>query len=69
MDEEKLKAKWSGFSHQELVRPNMDDWVSECWHQGKAVENGIPMLEQEDFSDIPEAVLEGPAYWLRGRNA
>jgi hypothetical protein len=69
MDEESLKAKWSGFSHQELVRQNMHEWVSECWHQGKAVENGIPMLEQEGFGDIPEAVLQGPDYWLRGRNA
>jgi hypothetical protein len=69
MTEERLKAKWSGFSHQELVRPNMGDWVSECWHEGKAVENGIPMLEQEGFGDIPEAILQGPDYWLRGRVA
>lgn len=69
MDEERLKAKWSGFSHQELIRPNMGDWVSECWREGKAVENGIPMLQQEGFGDIPEAVLEGPSYWLRGRVA
>lgn len=69
MDEERLKAKWAGFSHQELVRNNMDDWVSECWREGKAVENGIPMLEQSDFGDIPQAVLEGPAFWLRGRDA
>jgi len=69
MDEERLKAKWSGFSHQELVRPNMSEWVSECWHQGKAVENGSLLLEQENFGDIPEAILQGPSYWLRGRNA
>lgn len=69
MDEERLKAKWAGFSHQELVRNNMGDWVSECWHEGKAVENGVPMLEQEGFGDIPVAVLEGPSYWLRGRGA
>ena len=69
MDEDRLKAKWAGFSHQELVRNNMGDWVSECWREGKAVENGVPMLEQDGFGDIPEAVLEGPSYWLRGRSA
>ena len=65
---EDLQAKWRNFSHQELVRPNMDEWVESCWLEGKAVENGIPMTQLADVGDIPGAVLDGPAFWFRGRD-
>jgi hypothetical protein len=63
---EELRTKWRNFSHQELVRENMDDWVEHCWLTGKAVEDGLPMTEL-DVVNVPEAVLGGPAYWFRGR--
>ena len=64
---EDLQTKWRNFSHQELVRENMDDWVAHCWVHGKAVENGVPMIESIDYSDLPAAILEGPDYWFRVR--
>ena len=62
-----LQKKWRNFSHQELVRENMDGWVSDCWVNGWAVEDGVPMNEVDDLSDIPAAVLDGPEFWFRGR--
>jgi hypothetical protein len=50
------------------VRPNMDQWVESCWLEGKAVENGIPMTQLADVGDVPAAVLDGPAFWFRGRD-
>lgn len=63
---EELQAKWRNFSHQEFVRPNMDEWVGHCWVNGLAVENGNPMTEM-DLSGVPAAVLDGPEFWFRGR--
>jgi hypothetical protein len=63
---EDLQAKWRNFSHQELVRENMNDWVVDCWVNGKAVENGTPMTER-DLLGVPVAILDGPEFWFRGR--
>ena len=63
---EDLQAKWRNFSHQELVRENMNDWVADCWVNGKAVENGTPMTER-DLLGVPVAILDGPEFWFRGR--
>lgn len=65
---EDLQTKWRNFSHQELVRENMNDWVEKCWLEGLAVENGNPMTQLADVPDIPAAVLDGPAFWFRGRD-
>jgi hypothetical protein len=65
---EDLQTKWRNFSHQELVRENMDQWVEKCWLEGLAVENGNPMTQLADLPDLPAAVLDGPAFWFRGRN-
>jgi hypothetical protein len=65
---EDLQTKWRNFSHQELVRENMDAWVEKCWLEGLAVENGNPMTQLADLPDLPAAVLDGPAFWFRGRN-
>lgn len=64
---DELVAKWRNFSHQELVRPNMSDWVTECWVNGLAVENGNPMTELDNLDSVPEAILAGPEHWFRGR--
>lgn len=64
---EDLQTKWRNFSHQELVRENMDEWVEHCWFEGKAVEDGAPLIEQ-DVSGLPAAILDGPQFWFRGRN-
>jgi hypothetical protein len=63
-----LQTKWRNFSHQELVRENMDAWVEHCWLEGKAVENGIPMTQLASVGDVPAAILDGPAFWFRGRD-
>jgi hypothetical protein len=65
---EDLQTKWRNFSHQELVRENMDDWVEKCWVEGLAVENGNSMTQLAELPDLPAAVLDGPAFWFRGRN-
>jgi hypothetical protein len=65
---DELIAKWLNFSHQELVRPDMTGWVTKCWVEGLAVENGNPMSELESLESVPEAILAGPEYWFRGRN-
>jgi hypothetical protein len=69
LSEADLLAKWVGFSHQELMRPDMGLWVSECWRNGWAVENGAELEERTGFEGVPERVLRGPAFWLRGRDA
>ena len=63
---EDLQAKWRNFSHQELVRENMDDWVATCWVNGRAVEDGV-LLSEQDMSGVPVTVLDGPEFWFRGR--
>lgn len=65
---EDLQTKWRNFSHQELVRENMDQWVEKCWVEGRAVENGNPMTQLADLPDLPAALLDGPAFWFRGRD-
>ncbi len=64
---EGLQAKWRNFSHQELVRENMDDWVEKCWREGRAVEDGVLLTEFDDLSGVPAAVLDGPEFWFRTR--
>lgn len=68
MSLEGLIEKWRNISHTELVRPNMDQWVTECWVNGLAVENGQPMTEVDSLESLPEAILAGPEHWFRGRN-
>jgi len=63
---EGLREKWAGFSHTELVRANMDDWVQHCWTNGLAVENGTPMFEVDD-PEVPGRMWDGPEYWARRR--
>jgi hypothetical protein len=64
---DELVAKWRNFSHQELVRPDMTGWVTKCWIEGLAVENGNGMTELENLDSVPEAILAGPEHWFRGR--
>ena len=63
-----LLAKWAGFSHQELVRLDMPEWVAQCWREGRAVESGAWLTECGP-TDIPQAFLDGPKFWSRGRDA
>ena len=65
---EDLQQKWRNFSHQELVRENMDEWVEHCWLTGKAVENGVSMIQMDNLDNIPAALLDGPEFWFRVRN-
>jgi hypothetical protein len=67
-DLEGLLVKWRNTSHQECVRPNMDEWVARCWVEGVAVEDGVALTEVNDLTDIPPAVLGGPEFWFRGRD-
>lgn len=63
-------TKWTGFSHTELRRADMDLWVEHCWTHGKAIENGSPLVEVENLaSDLPEYMLAGygPDHWYRRR--
>jgi hypothetical protein len=64
---EDLQTKWRNFSHQELVRENMQQWVETCWLEGRAVENGKPMTQISEIGNIPAAVLDGPQFWFRTR--
>jgi hypothetical protein len=65
---EGLIEKWRNISHTELVRPNMDEWVTHCWVNGLAVENGQPMTELDSLDNLPKAILAGPEFWYRGRS-
>lgn len=69
LDLEATRRKWDGFSHYELKRPNMDDWVELCWFEGRAIENGF-LLEERD--EVPLAVMVEagrPDFWRRKRAA
>lgn len=59
-------AKWLNFSHTELVRPNMAEWVEHCWMTGLAVESGVPLTEDLE-PWIPDRMFEGPEFWKRTR--
>ncbi len=64
------KAKWDGFSHTELKRPNMDAWVEDCRSNGWAIESGAELTETGGLeSDFPAFMLDGhgPWYWYRRR--
>lgn len=63
---EALIEKWENISHQELVRPNWEDWLRNCWHNGIAVENSEPLTEQEP-EGLPERLLELPSVFMRKR--
>jgi len=63
-------TKWMTFSHQELRRPNMDDWVTRCWTHGIAIESGVQLMELNDLpADMPDYLLKGngPTHWYRRR--
>lgn len=67
LDLDATKRKWEGFSHYELKRPNMDEWVEHCWVEGRAIENG-QWLEERD--DVPLGVMAEtgrPGFWGRKR--
>lgn len=59
-----LLAKWSGFSHTEFWRPDMEGWVRHCLDNGLAIQNGHA-LQQVDDPQIPQAMFDGPDYWYR----
>ena len=60
-------AKWLNFSHTELVRPNMDEWVEHCWLCGLAIESGAELYQEEEKGDHPKRMWEGPDFWQRKR--
>lgn len=64
-----LVLKMNSFSHQELQRG--PDWLSKCFNEGLAVENGIPMSEIDLLDSFPAWVLDGeaPYSWYRRRVA
>jgi hypothetical protein len=69
---EETVSKWNGFSHQELNRPNMAEWVENCWVSGRAIENGIHMTEVDEMPErMPAYIRErrGPEHWYRRRDA
>ena len=63
---EELKTKWRNFSHQELVKDDMDAWIENCWINGLAVENGKPLTEQP-MTDLPAEFYKLPDYMKRTR--
>jgi hypothetical protein len=67
---EETVAKWDGFAHYELKRPNMAEWVERCWSNGLAIENGNALTERWTLSeDLPELFHNnyGPQHWYRKR--
>ena len=60
-------TKWLGFSHTELVRPNMAEWVEHCWFTGLAIESGAELVEEDEKPDHPARMWEGPEFWQRKR--
>jgi len=68
---DETRSKWQGFSHQELKRPDMDEWVEQCWRDGRAIENGAWLHELDVMpDDMPEYVRgeHGPQHWYRKRH-
>lgn len=65
--EPELLAKWLGFSHTELRRPNMAQWIAHCLDKGLAIENG-QALKQLDNPVLPEPFFDGPDFWYRVRH-
>ena len=63
---EELKTKWRNFSHQELVKDDMDAWIENCWINGIAVENGKLLVEQP-YTDLPKEFLGLPDFLKRTR--
>jgi len=66
MSEQDLLAKWVGFSHTELRRPNMAEWIAHCLGRGLAIENG-QALEEIENPELPEPLFDGPDFWYRKR--
>lgn len=63
-------AKWEGFSHFELRRPDMEQWVAHCWTNGIAIENGKNLTQLDELpEDMPDYFLNnlGPKHWYRRR--
>jgi len=63
-------AKWEGFSHFELRRPDMEQWVAHCWTNGIAIENGKNLTQLDELpEDMPDYFLGklGPKHWYRRR--
>lgn len=62
--------KWEGFSHYELWRPDMESWVTHCWSNGVAIENGQDLTQVDKLpDDFPQYLRDrkGPPHWYRGR--
>jgi hypothetical protein len=67
---DEVMHKWTGFSHTELVRPDMPKWVAHCWHEGRAIDNGEWLTEEEPLNpSFPPYMLQlnGPVHWYRRR--
>lgn len=67
---EETLAKWTGFSHTELKRADMEQWIENGWVHGKALESGDVLPERAELdSALPEYMLNGngPAHWYRRR--
>lgn len=63
---DRLIDKWEGFSHTEFQRPDLREWIASCWVNGVAIETG-ELLEERPLDGLPDRLLAGPDYWLRGR--
>jgi hypothetical protein len=67
LSKEDTLTKWLNFSHTELVRPNMAEWVETCWLTGRAIESGEQLFEHDNRDVHPERMWEGPDFWQRKR--
>lgn len=67
LSKEDTLKKWLGFSHTELIRPNMDEWVEHCWLTGRAIESGADLFEHDNADVHPARMWEGPDFWQRKR--
>lgn len=70
MDSQGLVKKWVGFSHTELMRDDMAEWVDVCARDGLAIESGELLTELLKMNhDMPEFMRQGrgPECWYRRR--
>jgi len=66
LDLDGLVKKWMGFSHTEFQRPDIREWISECWRDGIAIENG-QLLPEIALTGLPAGLNGGPDFWFRQR--
>lgn len=67
---EELQRKWNGFSHQEFQRPNMNEWLANCFESGRAIQNGVFLTQLDEMPEgMPAYIRErrGPEHWYRKR--